>query len=295
MTHFISAKLVLIIAILAILSSCTFHSNAYRELQQERDSLAALVLQKDSVADAMNGYLEVISSSLDSIKMAEDIYTLAVDKDGRRLNNTEIKDNLALLEDVIHRQRSRIENLEAKLRESQNAEEQYKVLIANLYAQIDEKDAQIRRMQVELERRDRKIVALNTQVKTIQKDLASAEEKNKEQGEMLEAQTVILTAQDKMANTGYIISGTRRELQQKGALDNSLFPKLQPANFAQAGATQVDMREFKEIKFDSMRAKVLTQMPADSYTIVSTIDGTTLTVTDPGRFWSVTSYLVIQF
>ena len=249
---------------------------------------------KDSVADAMNDYLEVISSSLDSIKVAEDIYSLSVDKDGRKLKRAEIKDNLNLLEDVIHRQRSRIEELETRLKESQDTESKYKVLIANLYAQIDEKDARIRRMQADLAMRDKQIAALNTQVTIIKQDLASAEEKNKEQGEVIEYQSNVLATQDKIANTGYIISGTKRELQQMGVLDRSLIPRIQSGNWSQESATQVDMREFREISFKSPRLKVLSAMPSGSYSIINNFDGTTLTVKDPGLFWSITSFLVIQ-
>ena len=288
-----SRDLFILFACILAASSCDYKSSSYRKLESERDSLLTVVSEKDSVSNAMNEYLDVISSSLDSIKAAETIYTLDVDQDGHKLKKAQIKDNLSLLEDVIHRQRSRIEELESQVQKSENAAKKYKTLIANLYAQIDEKDAKIRQMQTDLAKRDKTIQELNTQVSAIRTDLANAEQKNLEQQQMLESQSSILSMQDKIANTAYIITGTRRELLDKGIL-KGLSSKIQSGSLSSGISLEVDMREFTDMSFSSKHPKVLSSMPKDSYTITKTSDGSVLTVTDPGRFWSVTTYLVIQ-
>ncbi len=87
------------------LISCNNQTSQIESLTQERDALILLLSERDSAASEMNNFMEVIASSLDSIKEAEGIYTLNRTPEGVLLKTNEIKNNLNLLEDVIRRQR----------------------------------------------------------------------------------------------------------------------------------------------------------------------------------------------
>ena len=170
----------------------------------------------------------------------------------------------------------------------------YRTLITNLYEQIDLKDAKIKEMQDELSKKELAIASLNKQVISIQNDLANAEEKNREQNEMIELQSTILSTQDKIVNTGYFFAGKRKELQDKGILSKSLIPVIVTANLTPDLFNPVDMREFTEITLNSKRVKILSSMPEGSYSLQKSGNNTILRIEDPGRFWNITPYLVIQ-
>lgn len=277
------------------LSSCEYKSDSVKALENQRDSLLIELSQRDSVANAMNDYLETISSSLDSIKNAENIYSITVGEDGQRLRKDVIKNNLNLLEQVIQRQRVRIEDLESRIKASRDSSSHYKIIIANLYRQLDEKDAQIRKIQEEMDRKEKIIVRLNQEMNSVKETLASAEEKNREQSEVIEMQTGILNIQDKLANTGFIVAASKKELQQMGVLGTGFnSAKIDYSNIDTSKYPQVDMREFSEMSFEGKRIKLLSSMPADSYTIVKSKEGSILSVTDQGKFWSITPILIIQ-
>lgn len=295
--HFSSSRFVQVFLVLAILSFVSCESRSSKEikkLQAEKDSLSMVIADKDSAANAMTQYLETIASSIDSIKTAETILTLTVDQDGKPLKKDIIRENLRVLEEIIQRQRNRIEQLEGLLLSKNDSTSSYRTLITNLYEQIDIKDAKIKEMQDELKKKEQAIASLNKQVISIQNDLATAEEKNREQNEMIELQSTILSTQDKIVNTGYFIAGKRKELQDKGILSKSLIPAIVSDHLTPDLFNAVDMREFKEITLNSKKIKILSSMPEDSYSLHKSGNNTILRIEDPGRFWNITPYLVIQ-
>ena len=206
-----SALVISVIAITASVISCEYTPGKVRQIEAERDSLAAVMAQRDAAADEMNVFIETISSSLDSIRIAEKLITVDVDDNGEQLRTDAIKNNLHLMEDLIKRQRTRIAELERKIKSNERDAAKYKVIIANLNAQLDEKDAQIRQMKKELDSKDKTITDLNSNIASLNTSLANAEERNREQNELIEKQSSRLLSQDKIANTGYIIAGTKKD------------------------------------------------------------------------------------
>ena len=289
-------RTIVLLLALAVFASCNFNrTKEIEQLMAQRDSLANVLADRDSSASIMNGYLETIASSLDSIKTAESILTLTVDDNGVELTKDEIKDNLTLLEEIIRRQRDRIEFLEGQLLARNDSTSKYRTLITHLYEQIDQKNAQIKSMEEELERKDVKISSLNRQVTAYRKDLASAEEMNRQQSETIALQTTILSTQDKMVNTGYFIAASKKELQRLGIIGKGSKSKtIVPTALLPEFFNHVDMRDFTEITLQSKSPVVLSPMPSNSYIIKKENGASVLIVTNPGSFWSVSNYLIIQ-
>ena len=68
-----------------------------------------------------------------------------------------------------------------------------------------------------------------------------------------------------------------------------------PEDFEMNYFTTGDKRTLNSIDLHSRKAKVLTNQPADSYTITDAPNGNkVLKIQNPARFWSVSNYLVIQ-
>lgn len=287
---------ILVICIYAFsLASCGNNkSQTIQYLASQRDSLENVLNGRDSMVLAMNGYLGVIASSLDSIKVAEQIYTLTRDAEGNAISRDVIQDNLDLLKGVLKRQRERIEQLDSILKDTSDSVGYYRQLISYLYIQIDRKDEEIKQMKQDLENKDKTIKTLTTRVNTAQKKLDEAEMLAKEQSEMIGIQSEIMDLNQKIANTGYVLLASKKEMQSMGILSRGLkksinYDKIDPSKFQ-----KLDMRELTEIPLSSSSATILSAMPADSYKIERVDDGTVIKILDPGKFWSITLFLIIQ-
>ena len=119
----------------------------------------------------------------------------------------------------------------------------------------------------------------------------------REQAETIALQTDILNDQNEQLNIGYLFIGSRKELQNAGILSKNIFngSKIMTSNLNFSKFAQIDIREFSEIVCQSKHPKVLSSHPAHSYSIDKSGDGnSTLTIKDPGAFWSLSNYLIIQ-
>lgn len=276
--------------------SCSYHNkdNTIQILSMERDSIENLLHERDSMVYSMNGYIEVIASSIDSIKSAEQIYTITRDIEGNALSKDVIKENLNLLESIIRRQRNRIVELDSILMITRDSLDYYRQLIQYLYVQIDKKDEEIRQMRQDIEQKDRTIRTLTSKVNTMTKSLNDAEVLVKDQSETIDLQSNIIELDQQLANTGYVLIAKRKELQSLGVLSRGLRKTINFDNINPSLFEQIDMRDFHELSINCSSASVLSSMPSDSYELTKSNDCVILRIKDPGKFWSVTTFLIVQ-
>lgn len=289
-----------IIAFGVIVLSCNTTANQMKlmEVQAERDSLLLLSQQQDSIKAVLDTYVETIALTLDSIKTQEQILTVKVDESGRRLRKQEIKDNLALLATIITRQRERIEIMESQLlRQGLDSSSHYRTIISHLYDEIDAKNAKIAEMSLEIQRQSQTINRLNNRVTNLESDVNAISLHAKEQAETIALQDEILSAQNDQLNTGYLMVGTRKELQNAGLVSKGLFNggRLNSSNIDLSQFDQIDIRYFSEITVNGKNIKLLSPHPASSYSIEYLGNGESLLlIKDPAVFWSISNYIIIQ-
>ena len=268
------------------------------DLQARYDSLTVLTQKQDSSRAVIESYVETIALTLDSIKVQEQILTIKFDDHGRPLKKSEIKQNLEMLSSVIKRQRERIENLEAQmLQQGVDSTSHYRSLISHLYDEIDRKDAQIAQMELDLAKQSRIISHLNTRVANLESDVDAISTHAKEQAETIAIQNEIMNAQSFQLNIGYIFIGTKKELTDAGILTKGLFNggKLNSSGLDMSQFEQIDIRDIHEISCNSPRPSLLSTHPANSYKLKKNQDKTsTLTITDPGAFWSLSNFIIIK-
>lgn len=296
--HPLVSRLLIVFSIFC-LSACQTAQNRYASLERERDSLLHVTAAQDSAKLMVDDFLETIALTLDSIRIAENMITMPNRERGKSLSTSQIRQNLKDLNDIIHRQRERIAELEERLASMKSADSTnyYRSLISHLYSQLDEKDSEIARVQNELNRQIQVNRQLTIRVDSLKNDNLALTAKTIEQDETIAFQKNILNAQDIQMNTCYIKIGTRKELQSAGLLERGVF-KGNSLNFNQlnsVGFETADMRVIHEINLPSARAKILTSHPDNSYSIIKvSVDNTLLSIDDPGSFWSLSNYLIIQ-
>ena len=294
--------ILLAIAFFGLLVSCN-NSSQQKEIERlsaKLDSLQTVTQQQDSVQMAIDHYMETLATTLDSIRVQENILTVRVDENGKPLKRQQIKENLQLLSDVIQRQRERIEELEAQMGNEGKSIAYYKTLVAHMRQELDEKDAEIARMQQELSQKDVTIARLNTRVNSLEQDVEDMSNRAREQEVALSQQAEALVAQSNMLNTGYVKIATKKELKKAGFLKKGVFSggQLNTDGLDISSFMQVDIRNFQEIALSSYKPKILTAHPSSSYVLEfdkeSDDDITYLVIKDPASFWSLSNFLVIQ-
>ena len=162
--------------------------------------------------------------------------------------------------------------------------------IDQLKARIAEQDNRINQLTADLEKAKTQITELTDQVAEGEKKVEEANAATAE----AEAQTV---AAENEANKVYYAIGTNKELKKNGLLEKKFLgtTKVMQGDFNQNYFTVADKRTLTSIPTGSKKAKVKTNMPADSYEIVGEKnDNKTLKITNPSKFWSLSPYLIIE-
>ena len=257
----------------------------------EADSLRNVLNEKLSEMSEMGLFLDAVNASMDSV----------VNMDGNILQTVgesplsrkqQIQQNIEAYKLILQRQRERLATLEEKLKGSEANNEKMLKIISSLKQQLNEKDQAIVELTEELGKRNVDIKTLKTHVEKLNTQVAQLEEETKSQEQALVAQSDIM-------NEAYVFIGSKKELKDAGLITSGSIFKKSKLDLSQLNASafnKIDIRKAKSFTIPAKKATVLTQMPSDSYTISDNGDGTsTLAVTDPSRFWSMSNYLVVKY
>lgn len=244
---------------------------------------------------SIDNAMDIIAKSLDSIRIAERMLTVKVDENGRRLTRQQIKQNLDLLEELIHRQKSRIADLEGALYRQTDSTNSYKSLITYLYTQIDQKDAEINSVRHELGAARSQNSVLTATVSNLEETNDLLSQQIGTQQYTIQEQSQILAKQDALLNVGYVRIGTSKELSADGLISKKFLSssKANYENIDKSAFNQVDIRQFVEVQLQSKKPKILTNHPQSSYTLKKEGDVTILSILKPEDFWSISEYLIV--
>lgn len=281
---------ILFLIIVCLFAACKGETIDVSKLVAERDSLKEVSASNKSELDNMNFFIDELSQTLDSISIQEGYVVSGKNAEGRTMSRMEMKQSLHELSDLLARRLQRINALQDSLKASSvDKTAPLQSIITNLKAQLEAKERTIAELQAELANSKQDISVLQGKVAALNNDVAQLSEKNEAQKEALKYQTEII-------NTGYIKIASRKELKNLGIIESTKTRrmKLNSNAFTPSRFTSIDITTFTEVTINSRRPKIITTMPASSYTITENGNGTsTLRITDPTKFWSSSNYLVI--
>lgn len=258
------------------------------------DSLKIVELSEDyqeatSFNDSLMLLMGDIYSGLDSINTQEGLlYNLGNGENPNR--RAEIRQNLANIRARLNANKSLLNEMEAKLKNSNNNNAVLTKTITQLKAHIAQQDQKIAQLENDLSNAKGQITELNSQVATAQ-ELVKTETAAKEQ-----AQQETVAAENKLNKVYYAI-GTNKELKKQGILQKKFLgaTKVLQGDYNTGYFTAADKRSLTTIPTNSKKVKIWSNMPASSYTIVENADKTkTIKITNPSEFWSLTPYLIVQ-
>ena len=280
------------LCIVAALLSVSCGGNKEESLQKQLDSLQNLYDKQTADYNGLNGYLSVIADGLDSIAAQEGQIFNANNTPGESpaLNRQRIKENLTAYQQTLADQRQRIAELEKKLTSEKGGLGKLHTIVAMLKQQLEAKDAEVAQLKAELNNKNVSLTQLQARAVALQKTNTMHEQ-------MIAEQNEVMKAQDEMVNEGYILIASKAELKKNKVLTGGSLLKKKTVDYNNLDKSlfkRVDIRKVDELTINSKKPKILTPVPQDSYQLVTEGDKTQLKVTNPGRFWSISTYLVIQ-
>ena len=149
-------------AIALMVSSCKNQSTV-NETSQERDSLQAVINQREqSLNDFVNSFSEV-EKNLNDVAAKQNIISKSADKTGEMQQNSKdrINSEIAAINDLMEQNRKKLAELTKKLKASGNKNEQLLTMIHSLNEQLMQKDQELAEL-------NEKLYSLNAQVMLLQ-------------------------------------------------------------------------------------------------------------------------------
>ena len=283
-------KKLLIFSVL-FFAACTGNQQEKAQLEERIDSLQKENSRKDKDINDMTTYLSLLADGLDSIAKQENIlFYTNKGREGTIVDKDQLRKNLDMFEETLNQQRQRIAQLADSLKARGENLSNLSRLVTHLNQQLDEKNNQIQKLRSELQKK-------NVNISQLQKKVTALTEDNTQLNQRVETQVQALNAQTEMMNEGFVKIGTKKALSDLGIISGGFLKKkkINLNAIQQDQFMRVDIRYFKEIPLNSGNPKVLTQMPASSYTITKTSKNqSVLSILDPTAFWSISNYLIIQ-
>lgn len=255
-------------------------------LQMTQAELAQAVADQDSLLTLMND----ISAGMTRIKELENILATPSLNNETPDQRQQIRDDIAAIQNELQARRDRLDALETKLRKSQSQNATLQKSIETLRAQIDEQDRTISSLKSSLADANMHIENLTRNVDSLTSTVAIV---NQEREEVENRNTDL---SNELA-TCYYALGSKNELKEHKLIETGFLrkTKVMPDDYEASYFTRADKRTLNLLPLHSTKAKVLTNQPADSYTIETDAQGMkSLRITDSNRFWAISNFLIVQ-
>lgn len=263
--------------------------NKEEEAKNEIAELNAQYQQATSFNDSLMLLMGDIYTGLDSINTQEQL--LYAPGQGDNANRrAEIQQNLSAIKARLTANRQVLDQLESRLKTSNNKNEVLARTINQLKTRLEAQDARVKELEAQLADAQTQIGQLTTQVAETQEQVKT-ETAAKEQ-----AQQEATEANNEL-NTVYYAIGTNKELKQNNLISKKFLgaTKVMKGDFNASYFTKADKRNVTVIPTSGKKIKLWSNNPAGSYQIITEANGTeSLKITDPARFWSLSPYLIIQ-
>ncbi len=287
-------KLLVLLLAVAALSACHNYKKDAERLMMVRDSLQQETAFRDSsIVGFLNDFSE-IQANLDSIKKIEKLVTVRSNS-GRELNANQKKlilEDIALLNDLLLRNKQLTASLQKKLKDAnfkignlEGTMKELQLMVDNLEAQTQEKDYEIVVLKQDVKK-------LNVDISSLNEKIVAVESESEQKSQTIETQTVAL-------NKAYYAFGTIKEMRDNGIIEKSggvigmgKTPVIKK-DFNRDYFTEIDIRNFDYLRLMARKVKVISVHPAGSYHITGKKSSDTLFIDNSSEFWKASKYLVV--
>jgi prefoldin subunit 5 len=273
---------------LLMLQSCNNNKAELERSNRERDSLMAVINDRDS---SINDFLESfneIQMNLDSVTTRGNVISRNMgDKNELQASSKErINENISAINQLMTENRQKIAELDRKLKNAGGKNRKLQKMVESLNAQMAQKD-------MELSSLNDQLAALNADVAQLRTSVDTLTYQNTAQSQTISEQTMAL-------HSAYYVIGKAKDLEENGVIDKKggLLGMGKTATMSQkfdnSKFTKIDYTQVSNLPINS-KAKVITPHPEDAYSLDKDEKGkaTNLRITVPEKFWSASKYLVV--
>jgi hypothetical protein len=274
-----------LLAPMMMLTACNYKSDAYKSLEQEKDSLLLEEQKKTAQLNQVLAVINLIEDNFAQMKEAENYVTFQTNQEQITDDSMQrVVENLDLIKTTLTDNRKQINALKNQLSRSKSSTRDLKKLVERLNGQIEEHTQLITQLREQLALRDVRIQELDQLVTDLNTNLSDLQESTTQKDQQL-------TSQDKRMNQVWYVFGTRKELKEQEIYTRN---GLLEEGFNKGYFLESDARTLTEISLYSKKAKLLTSHPASSYALEKVNDYLVLKIINPNKFWEISHYLVIE-
>jgi len=245
--------------------------------------------ERDSMLNDWLVTFDEIEKNLRMIREKEKIIT--VNSAGSEISKSkreQILEDIRSINSLLEENKNKITRLNAQLKKSGNTIAGLQTRVNELEANIAKQETEITLLKASLDNKDFEIGQLNSKVVALNDTLTMKDE--------------VIGEQTYKLNQAFIISGTFRDLKDKGLLSKEggflgIGRKESLANsFADSIFTEIDITQITTIPVNSRKVKLVTEHPANSYELIKESENqiASLAIVDPAEFWKVSKYAVVE-
>ncbi len=280
---------------LAILPACQ-RSNKLEQQAMRQDSINTVL--QDSIAnanaekDSLMQLMSDIADGMAQIKELEDIVSVNNLNGETPDRKKQLRDDIVLIQQSINKHKSRLAELEKRLKQSTNYNANMEKSIASMKQQLDEQQKTINNLTDQL-------AAAHIQIKNLNQSVDSLNAVNKavvKEKEAAQQESKNLTNEVNNLNSCYYVIGSKKELKDNKIIETGFLrkTKILEGDFEMSYFTKADRRTLSEIPLHSAKAQLMTNHPKDSYEIVDHGNVKTLHIINADRFWEKSNFLVVK-
>lgn len=283
--------------VLLIFSSC--NQAELKQLKDQNQELMGQKMMQDSLLNQYITSIEQFEENLRLIKEKEELIEVnSNDPELAQSQRDRINEDLVNIGRLLSENRSIIEELEQKAKNSQYRNSKLQKSIKRLSNQLEEKNTeilalteQIQNQKLEIENLVQRNETLRIAQDTLMEKSLTQASRLRDQEEKITEQIDKITLQTELLNTAFYIAGSKKELKEKNILVGG--KKLNPS-FDEGDFIRIDITEINTIPVAAKKAELLTFHPDNTYEFKNEekmISG--LEITNPESFWKKSKYLVV--
>lgn len=270
------------------------------DLSNQNASLNETIELRDSLVNDMTTTFEEIEQNLTFVRNKRDQMVLNP-QEGQANQKTMLVDDIKLMNEMLAQSSTKIEELDKKLKNSGFEIKSFRNKIAQLTKSIEEQDNSIQELRAEIEQRDYKISEMGTQLATLQTDISVKEDSLLSKSKSIADKSQIIVERENEINKAYVAVGTHDQLIKNGVLTKEggflgigknvvIRDDLNQTYF-----TKLDIRNTNQFPINSKKVKLISEHPANSYTLVEQGDKIAyLEIENPDEFWKLTKYVIVE-
>lgn len=277
----------LVCVLLPVLAvSCQYKSDAYKALEQEKDSLLLEEQKKSAQLNQVVAVMNTVEENFDELLKAENYVTFqTTNQEGIAEDSMQqLVDKLDVIKSGLLDNRKQIESLRRQLKQSKSVTRDLNKLIDRLTKKLEEHTQTITKLQSDLALKDIRIAELDELVTELNNEILDIQE------DVVQKERTIKSQDAQLYKVWYVF-GTRKELKAQDIYTRN---GLLEEGFNKGYFLEADSRKLTEIPLYSKKAKLLTNHPASSYVLEKVNDYQVLKILDQVRFWEISKYLVLE-